>query len=220
MSTHEHETPKAQRADEPAADAALLAALAELRRDEPAPAALWTPIAARLGSAASAGLRAPGSALATDRRPSLLPALRRDYMPDRDLWPEIEARLRAQRWRRLRGPLATAAALAASLVLGLGLQVLRTSGEPTPPHAPLRASAEVVAAMQESAPERSLRPVSLAAVAPETRALVRANLKIVNSAEAQLKRALASDPDSAYLERLLLAAQQQKQDLRTVLAER
>lgn len=201
-----------------AADAALLSALAALRRDEPAPPALWASISARVEMPSSP--REMPSALSEARRPSVLPALRRDYMPDRDLWPEIEARLRAQRWQRLRAPLATVAALAASLVLALGLQVFRSAGEPQPAHAPLRASAEVVAAMQEPAMERELRPVSLAAVAPETRALVRANLKIVNSAEAQLKRALASDPDSAYLERLLVSAQQQKQDLRTALAER
>lgn len=218
MSLDRRQTRDPDQPADTAADAALQAALAELRRDEPAPAALWASISARVEAASS--LRGRPTALSEARRPSVLPALRRDYMPDRDLWPEIEARLRAQRWQRLRRPLATAAALAASLVLALGLQVFRSSDEVVPGHAPLRASAEVVAAMQEPAMERELRPVSLAAVAPETRALVRANLKIVNSAETQLKRALASDPDSAYLERLLVSAQQQKQDLRTALAER
>jgi hypothetical protein len=48
---------------------------------------------------------------------------------------------------------------------------------------------------------------------------VRANLKLVNNAEAQLKRALEQDPDGEYLRSLLASARQQKQDLRVALAD-
>jgi len=51
---------------------------------------------------------------------------------------------------------------------------------------------------------------------PETRALVKANLKIVDSAENQLKRAIAADPESEYLKSLLTTTRQQKEQLHVV----
>jgi hypothetical protein len=207
MSTPDHDD---QPGTEHSADAALLATLAEQRQDRAPTHDLWAGIEARLSQVP-----------AEQPHAAALAALRLDLKPPRDLWPEIEARIRQQRWRRLRTPLAAAAGLAASLVLVLGLQVQRGKEASSPSHPPLRPSAAVLEAMQDSLPTASaLRPVSVRPLGPESRALVRANLKIVASAESQLKRALVADPDAAYLESLLASARQQKQDLRITLAQR
>lgn len=197
---------------------ALRAALAALREDRPPPRDLWSGIAARMQRPL------PADHARELPRAAPLAMLGGDAAPARDFWPEIEARIRAARWRRLRTPLSAAAGLAASLVLALGLQVYRgggaTPGATAAARAPLRASPEVLAAMQAATPaDAALRPVSALPLNAETRALVRANLKIVASAETQLKRALATDPDAAYLQSLLDSTRQQKQDLRYALAE-
>ena len=201
-------------AHEAGADAALLAALAELRQAKAPQRELWAGIEARIAAAAKTVACTPGG-----ERTAALSALRVDQTPQRELWPAIELHIRVQRARRLRAPWLAAAGLAASLVVVLGLQVHRDAAL-TSNRAPLRASAEVVAALRYEPGNPALRAVSARPLAPETRALVRANLKIVNSAETQLKHALVADPDAVYLESLLATARQQKQDLRVVLAER
>lgn len=210
----EHPNPERRDAADVAAgdDAALQAALAALRVDVAPPRPLWTGIEARIGMPTPLPLRSD------DVRVAPLAELRATQTPMRDLWPQIEARIRQQRWRRLRTPLTAAASIAATLVVVLGLQVSPDGARPA--HAPLHASSEVIAAMQEPMPtDTALRPVSTQPLTPETRALMRANLKIVANAETQLRRAIASDPDGEYLESLLATAKQQKQDLRTALAE-
>lgn len=197
---------------------ALRAELAALRQCRTPSHDLWAGIEARLPArgetAPAADDETEDTALA-----SALRVLRRDAAPARELWSGIEARIRVQRARRVRAPWLAAASLAASLVLVLGLQVQRGSS-PAAAHAPLHASAAVLSAMAQEPIDPALMPTSIHPLAPETRALVRANLKIVNSAETQVKRALADDPDAAYLESLLATAQQQKQELRVVLADR
>jgi hypothetical protein len=148
----------------------------------------------------------------SDREPEIAPpvalcVLRCSRPPGRDLWPGIAARIQVQQARRRRRPWIAAAALAASLVLVLGLTVALQDRQ----HAtPRRAPAEIAAlTLPQHAHE----------LHPETRALVRANLKLVNNAEAQLKRALEQDPDGEYLRSLLASARQQKQDLRVALAD-
>ncbi len=188
-------------------DAAPPAALAGLSLGRTPERDLWTAIETRiLESTKVAGEIA-----------TALPALRVDRAPGRELWPLIESRIRVQRSRRLLAPWIAAAGLAASLVIVLGLLVRRGDSVT---HSPLRASPEVVAAMADTGVDPALMPTAIHPLAPETRALLRANLKIVNSAETQLKRALVADPDAVYLENLLAAARQQKADLRVVLAAR
>ena len=194
-------------------DARLRAALAELRRAQVPPNDLWQGIAARLRPVLT-NSTVDDDAVWAER----LATLRVDQAPQRALWPGIESRIRARRLRQQRAPWLASAAVAASVLVALSFQVWRSSG-PQPLHgAPLRASAEVVAAMQE-APDPALQQASVRSLAPETRALIRANLKIVNTAETQLRRALDADPDAAYLENLLNSTRQQKQDLRVVLAD-
>jgi hypothetical protein len=141
-----------------------------------------------------------------DEEPALpgVAAFRRDVPPQRDLWPGIEARIRAQDLRRRRGRARAVASLAATLLLGSAVGFwLRT-----PRPAPLPATAQF-AELERGA----------ARLHPETRALVKVNLKIVDDAQAQIRRALKEDPDAAYLKSLLAATQRQKQELHVVLAD-
>ncbi len=144
-----------------------------------------------------------------------LGALRKSAAPGRDLWPGIDSRIRAQRIRKQRAPWVAAVGLAASTVLvltaSIGLQGLRSDYKvpeilKAPPRLP------VVAASDNLLPATNR-------MHPETRALVKANLKIVDSAENQIRRALAADPDGAYLKSLLSATRQQQDELHVVLAD-
>lgn len=143
--------------------------------------------------------------------------------PQRDLWPGIDSRIRARRrspmlWSAAAG-VAVVAVLAAGAVADrhralLGGETVAYESSAVSVEAP----AELAAATR---PQRSamLMPVVSQPLHPETRALVRANLKIVSKAESQVQRALREDPDDAYLHRLLATTRQQKAALRVALAE-
>ena len=143
-----------------------------------------------------------------------LAGLKLELAPRRDLWPGIESRIGAQRLRRQRAPWLVAVGIAASLLLvltaSIGLQGLGGS-HPPPLHAP-------AVLPQIAAGDNALLPATNR-LHPETRALVKANLKIVDSAETQIRRAIAADPDGAYLKSLLTTTQQQKEQLHVVLAD-
>ncbi len=151
-----------------------------------------------------------------DEQPPIpgLTALKKDSAPQRDLWPGIDSRIGAQRIRKQRAPWLAAVGIAASMVLvltaSIGLQSLRGSRQ-----APLRAPANLPLV---AASDNSLLPATNR-MHPETRALVKANLKIVDSAENQLKRAIAADPEGEYLKSLLTTTRQQKEQLHIVLAD-
>lgn len=137
-------------------------------------------------------------------------ALRSDCLPQTDLWPGIENAIRARRARAWRMPLWAGAALAASLLLVLSLSALHGERRAS---RPLQAPSSVAAAQSSDTHDAALLAVVNRPLHPETRALVRANLKIVNNAEAQLKRALAEDPDGEYLKSLLASAHSQQTQL-------
>lgn len=154
--------------------------------------------------------------------PRGLADLARPQAPGRDLWPGIEARLRAGSATRPRrvGPAWMPWAAAASLALAIGGGVLMETqnqqtrsrtGAPPPAVASL---GPALPAWQPSA-AGNLQKVSLRR--PENRALVKANLKMVNSAQSELQRALQADPESAYLKRLLQTTEHQSQDLNHLL---
>ncbi len=143
-----------------------------------------------------------------------LSGLKRDHAPERDLWSGIDSRIRAQRIRRQRAPWQAAVGIAASALLvlsaAIGVQNLGSH------HEPLHSGGSEMPL--PAAASDNLLPTT-ARLHPETRALVKANLKIVDSAENQLKRAMAADPDDAYLKSLLVTARQQKEQLHIVLAD-
>lgn len=129
----------------------------------------------------------------TDRI-NALERLPRRRVPERDLWPGIHSRLaprRRSRWALVE------LALAASLVAGLaGMFTL------------------------------GLRDAGLApgavAVAPrvltdDSRAIVQANLSMVEQAQRQLQQALKQDPESTSLRSLLQSAEYRQRALRAML---
>lgn len=136
----------------------------------------------------------------TETPVSGLRQLRREVAPTRDLWPDIESRLRRRRhpapWISL--------ALAASLVIGLAVSV-RQQGLVVP---------EGTVAVALAAPQSARLELE-----GPNRALVKANLKIVSDAEKQLRDALKQSPDSQSLKRLLDSTQRQRRDLRRLLSK-
>lgn len=209
---------------------ALAAELKTLRQDAAAPPALWASIAARIGAAEAREADAPAPTPALQQQ---LVSLRREVAPGRDLWAGIAARTVERpmaRSRRGLRPRIAAFAVAASLVAAVGLvvQVERpldrapaaTAGSGK---APLRPSAEAyvatIAEPRRADPEQlraSYRPIS-----DEARVLMKANLAIVDSAEAQIEQAMADDPDSAAeLQALLDSARAQRAQLRAALESR
>jgi hypothetical protein len=99
--------------------------------------------------------------------------------------------------------MAAAAAITAVIAGLVGLRQLQT---------PPAAAPVTVAALDAPAADEPS-----AALQGPNRALVKANLKIVKSAEDQLRQALATDPNDQYLQNLLVSAQTQKQHLRGLL---
>lgn len=150
--------------------------------------------------------------------------LRAPRAPRRDLWPEIEARLtpralpvRQSRWQR---PMWLAAAgFAGIAVMTAAVLTQRPQRAVATDVAGLRAPPAVVAATLPTT-SASLQPAAIVRpVHPETRALVKANLKLVNNAEVQVRKAMQSDPDAAYLQSLLATAHQQKKSLQVALSD-
>lgn len=207
-------------------DAAIGAELRAQRRDAAPAQDLWSGVAQRIAEPALRDQLTLSAALR-----GALPALRQDQAPARDLWPGVAARLaRRSSPRRQATWRAAAASLAASLLVVVGLVVERgetaqRAGPVASNRAPLRPSAEAFAATigytRGGEDAAALQRASYRPISRETRALVRANLKIVNTAETQIEKAIAADPDdAAYLQALLDSARQQQQGLRAALADR
>lgn len=131
----------------------------------------------------------------TDRI-NALERLPRRRMPERDLWPGIESRLSPR--RRSRWPLVEFA-LAASLVAGLA--AVFTLG--------LRDAALPGAGLDVAAAPSQLTD--------DSRAIVQANLSMVEQAERELRKAMKQDPESASLRSLLQSAEHRQRALRAML---
>jgi hypothetical protein len=139
-----------------------------------------------------------------------LRALRRDVPPATDLWPSIAARLaatpqaqvrpapRRAHWRRL-APLATAASLA--LALGLGWQ-LRPVQAPTPvAQVPLRAAANMPLVSREAEAMTIEYQAALKVIDTSAPAAPPASpaLQVLDQSAAQIRTALARNPESRFL---------------------
>jgi hypothetical protein len=124
-----------------------------------------------------------------------LERLARTRKPERDLWPGIHARLKPRRSRYPLAQFALAASLVAGLAVVMTLGLRGTTGEP--------AGAKIAAA---------------APLADDSsRAIVQANLSIVEQAERQLELALEQNPESASLRSLLQSAETRQRVLRAML---
>jgi hypothetical protein len=149
-----------------------------------------------------------------------LAQLPREIVPERDLWPHIERALEvlpvALPTRRWHVPLALAAGLAVAVTVGMiGWQVARWGGagataDSSAAERALSANPGYVrtrATLEQTYRER------LELLAPDTRHRVERDLALIRAANADIRRALASDPDSAVLSRLLESTLQQEFDL-------
>jgi hypothetical protein len=125
--------------------------------------------------------------------------------PPRDLWPNVRARVFApslfQRWfasPRLAWGVA-AAMTAVALVFALGRPV-----KPRPIDEARRSYTEAIARLDREAKEAMVR------LPPVTQDKLRANLAVVDRAIAECERALASAPDDADGQEMLLAMYDEK----------
>lgn len=124
--------------------------------------------------------------------PAALRGYRLDCEPQRDLWPDIAARIAPPRRRAANGWFGLAAAACLALVVGLALL---PQAQP-----PLPAS-------------------GLHTDMSGNRALIKANLQMTRASQQQIRKALQQDPDSAALQRLLQTTQTRGDELRQLLAQ-
>ena len=158
--------------------------------------------------------------------------LPREIRPERDLWPEIEARLDAGRRPvpgRSRWPLAAALAAAVALVTVSSLITIQVTQRPDT--APVSQAAGpnglarpaghlsraaafgpdyVLGPKYEKARQQLYRELDeqLETLPPRTRQVVKDNLAQIRRALAEINGALADDPGSVLLQQLLMAAYQ------------
>jgi len=171
----------------------------------------------------------------TDRWQQAASGLSAEIAPERDLWPDIAARIEAEpHARSARGwPVAGALAAAVALVALSSLTTLWISGRDAGPEISQVVPPPTGSAVMPSAafgPDYELGPkyrharneltVDLAsrmqALPPATRQTVERNLEQIRGALAEINAALAEDPGNSLLQQLLLAAYQ---DELTVLTE-
>jgi hypothetical protein len=150
---------------------------------------------------------------------SQLSQLPRELPPPRDLWPGIATSIAAEAAQRRSGrrlPLAMAAGIAIAATAGLlGWRLsLRWPVEPGSATGAGRfaepAGSQYVS--MRTALEHTYRE-RLELLAPATRRRIEQDLATIRAANADIRRALAADPQSAVLNRLLESTWQQEFDL-------
>jgi hypothetical protein len=152
-----------------------------------------------------------------------LAQLQQELPLERDLWPAIDAAITAQgpmRERPRRVPLALAAGLAIALTAGIiGWQAGRSHSLLTaaaPGTAGFAVPADPEYVKTRATLERTYQD-RLALLEPVTRDRIEHDLSIIRAANADIRRALAADPQSAVLNRLLESTWQQEFDLYTTV---
>jgi hypothetical protein len=131
-----------------------------------------------------------------------LRGLRMQAEPERDLWPAIATRIALKRSRNRNVYLAAAAC---TLIVLSAMLTLRVTEAPATAGAPLAAPPEFAAM---TLPRTDLRA---------NRQLVKANLRLTQSAESEVRKALRQSPDDPSLQRLLASTREQKRELHDLL---
>ncbi len=171
----------------------------------------------------------------TDRWQQAASGLSAEIAPERDLWPDIAARIEAEPHAQTARGWSVAGALAAAVALVAlsSLTTLWISGRDAGPEISQVVPPPGGSAMMPSAafgPDHELGPKyrrarneltvdlesRLQALPPSTRHTVERNLEQIRVALAEINAALAEDPGNMLLQQLLLAAYQ---DELTVLTE-
>ena len=174
-------------------------------------------------------LRADVDAFAEMKREAR--ALPTSVMPQRDLWPGIQARIQrpaaAINFRSYRGRqphysvMRYVMAAAALVLMVLGVRAMFDFESTTGPATPIvaidpelnRIEQEYAAAKEELLSALRARQASMDEEALETLAIVEENLAIIEGAVGRINVALADNPDSPELERMLHAAYQSEVNL-------
>jgi anti-sigma factor RsiW len=159
-------------------------------------------------------------------------ALPEEIQPAADLWPDLAARLRGPEGLRLvprtglarwMGPMSVAAAAAVVVALSAALWTRGSMPAGVPGATPavvrpvaLGASSELLDSEREYARATADLMAAIEAqkesLAPETRAVLDANLKTIDDALAQVRAALIKDPGNSQLAHLLTSTHQKKVD--------
>ena len=159
-------------------------------------------------------------------------ALPEEIQPAADLWPDLAARLRGPEGLRLvprtglarwMGPMSVAAA--AAVVVALSAALWTRGSMPAGEHGAttgvvrpvaLAGSSELLDSEREYARATADLMAAIEAqkesLAPETRAVLDANLKTIDDALAQVRAALVKDPGNSQLAHLLTSTHQKKVD--------
>lgn len=147
-----------------------------------------------------------------------LARLKREVPPRVDLWPSIEQRIRR------RAPVAPPLALAAGLVALIGTAVIVALLHARAPSLPAAhpQTASVAALFDEPHDPRYLAARAalektfeerVALLDPVSRASIERSLEQIRSSRAELRRALAANPDNPLLEQLLESTWHEEFDL-------
>jgi hypothetical protein len=158
-------------------------------------------------------------------------ALPEEMWPAQDLWPDLAARLRGPEGMRLvprtglarwMGPMSLAAAAAVVVALSAALWTRGNvpGAAPLPPRGSVQPVAMVASVLLDSERDYARATADLMAaieaqketLAPETRAVLDANLKTIDDALAQVRAALVKDPGNSQLAHLLTSTHQKKVD--------
>jgi hypothetical protein len=163
-----------------------------------------------------------------------LAALPRELAPARDLWPGVAASIAADRirpaapWRRW--PLALAAGVAIAVAAGLiGWRVGREAAPALTTVLPADAGSEALRQASFAVPQggdylatradlEGTYRERLELLAPATRSRIEQDLAAIRAANADIRHALAADPQSPVLNRLLESTWQQEFDLYATVA--
>lgn len=132
--------------------------------------------------------------------------------PASDLWPGIEARLKPRRRVQPTRYLAAAACVLAVLGGAVGLN-LRGTTAPAP-----QGATQVADATPASGTTVRVKPRRVPSAA-DTRGLLRANLRVIEASDRQIRAAQKYDPDSSYLASLLETNRKQQHKLREMLEQ-
>lgn len=167
-----------------------------------------------------------------DRLANAIADLPREKTPPRDLWPDIEAQIQrsrpaigGRRWSRRRVVLQAVAALF-FMAVGAGGARLFWSPSEVPLEATERTSYRTVSLSSEIETEYLVAKQELWLLAltrldelpPETRKVVAANLRIIDRALRDLRKAMEADPYDPQLRELLLSTHQKELKLLQRLA--
>ena len=159
-------------------------------------------------------------------------ALPEEMRPATDLWPDIAARLRGPEGMRLVprtglarwvGPMSVAAAAAVVIALSAALWTRENvpgAATPVTPSSLQPVALGTSSVLLDSEREYARATADLMAaidaqketLAPETRAVLDANLKTIDDALAQVRAALVKDPGNSQLAHLLTSTHQKKVD--------